>query len=93
MNDLKNKYKVMFNIVREELNKIDPLGVVLTNPVLVDEYDFENQKILTLIKNYSDYKDLSNKICEIFIESIGINFLPEEFYECAKNILERTHNL
>ena len=40
---LKEKYKKMFCVVREELNKADPLGVVLENPNLCDEYDYENQ--------------------------------------------------
>lgn len=93
MKDFKNKYITLFNIVREELNKVDPIRAVLNNPNLVDEYDLENKKILTVIKNCSDYKDLSNKICEVFIESTGINFRPEIFYECAKNILEKTRNL
>ena len=93
MNNLKTKYKSMFNIVRDELNKIDPIGVVLDNPNLIDEYDFENQKILTFVQQTSDYKELADKICEIFIESTGINLNPEEFYECSKNILEKIQKL
>ena len=93
MNNLKTKYKSMFNIVRDELNKIDPIGVVLDNQNLINEYDFENQKILTIIQKCSDYKELADKICEIFIESTGINLNPEEFYECAKNILEKIQKL
>ena len=93
MNNLKRKYKEMFNIVRDELNKIDPIGVVADNPNLVDEYDFENQKILTFVQQISDHKELANKICEIFVESTEINLQPEEFYECAKNILDKLQNL
>ena len=90
---LKEKYKKMFCVVREELNKADPLGVVLENPNLCDEYDYENQKILTIINNCDNYTNLAEKMCEIFKESTKINFLPEHFYESAKNILNRIKNL
>lgn len=89
----KQKYKKLFEIVREELNKIDPIGVVIDNDNLNDEYDLENQEIITLIRNYTDYKEFAKKICEIFIKSTNMKFQPKEFYECAKNILEKTKNI
>lgn len=92
MNNLKTKYKSMFNIVRDELNKVDPIGVVLDNQNLIDEYDFENQKILSSINEVNDYKDLANIICDVFIKSTKSNFDAEEFYDCAKNILEKIKN-
>ena len=93
MKNEKEKYKKMFNIVREELNIIDPIGVVCDNENLNDEYDLENQEILAVIKNYTDYKEFAEKICEIFVKSTNIKLNPEEFYKCAKNILERTKNI
>ena len=89
----KQKYKKMFCVVKEELNKIDPLGVVLENPNLCDEYDYENQKILTMIKDSENYTDLAQKMCDIFKETTNMNFTPEYFYESAKNILNRIKNL
>ena len=89
----KTRYKKMFNIVREELNHIDPLGVIDDNENLKDEYDLENQEILTLIKNYKDHKEFAKKICEIFTRSTNMQFLEDEFFECAKNILDKTKDL
>ena len=89
----KQKYKKMFCVVKEELNKIDPLGVVLENPNLCDEYDYENKKILTMIKDSENYTDLAQKMCDIFKETTNMNFTPEHFYESAKNILNRIKNL
>ena len=89
----KQKYKRLFEIVREELNKVDPIGVVMDNDNLNDEYDLENQEIIPIIKNYTDYKEFAKKICEIFVKSTEMKLQPNEFYQCAKNILEKTKNL
>ena len=89
----KSKYDTMFNVIRNELNKIDPLGVVLGNKNLINEYDFETLKILEIIHEKIDYKDFSNKICEIFIQSTEMDFKPENFYDCAKNILKKLETL
>lgn len=95
MTKLEKNNEKIFNIVREELNKVDPIGVFGESgeSLLIDEYDLENQKILLLLKDYTDYKELAEKICEIFIETTEIKLFPEEFYECAKNILERIKNI
>lgn len=92
---MKKTYKEIFNIVREEINKVDPIGVVDDSqlPYVIDEYDMENQEIITIIKKYDDYKELANKICDIFIETTEMKLNPELFYECAKNILEKTKKL
>ena len=90
---LKKKYKEMFSIVKEELNKIDPLGVVLENPNLCDEYDYENQKILTVLSDCKNHLELAEKMCDIFKESTNMNFVSEHFYESAKNIFNRIANL
>ena len=86
----KDKYKKIFCIVREELNKIDPIGVVKYNSNLVDEYDMENQMIIPLINDYSDYKEFAKKICEILTNATGEQLQPENCYECAKNILDKS---
>ena len=89
----KTKYKNMFNIIREELNRVDPIGVIKDNKNLEDEYDLENQEILTLIKKYTDPKEFAKKICEIFIKTTKMHLTPDEFFDCAKNILEKTKDL
>ena len=95
MTKLEKNNEKIFNIVREELNRVDPIGVFgeSEESLLIDEYDLESQEILPLIKNYTDYKEFAKKICEIFFNTTEINLTPEEFYECAKNILERTKNI
>ena len=105
-----NKYKTIFNIVRKELNKVDPIGVVTAEEdidkvyptpedkkffeeSIANEYDMENAEIIPIIENYTDYKEFASKICEIFIKSTEMKLLPEQFYECAKNILEKTKDI
>ena len=85
--------KNIFDIVREELNRLDPLGVVLGNDKLIDEYDLECEKKLEQIKNYTDYKKFAKKICEIFMETTEMKLKPKIFFECAKNILNRTTSI
>ena len=94
MFDLKTEqnYNAIFEIIRYELNKLDPLGIVSLNSHLLDEYDTENKEILPLIKNYKDYKAFANIICEVFKNSTNLDFNPEMFYTCAKNILSKSQN-
>ena len=87
------EYEKLFEIVRAELNQLDPLKIISSNKNLIDEYDFENQKIISIINENNDYKDFANKICEIFTKSTKANFKAEDFYDCAKNILEKSKNL
>ena len=51
----------MFNIVRDELNKVDPIGVVLDNPNLIDEYDFEKYTVPSIkqLKSKSYYVQIA----------------------------------
>ena len=86
----------LFKIIRIELNKMDPLKVLLDNTdadSLEDEYDLENREIIPFVKSQIDYKKLADKICKIFIETTTMKFYVEEFYECAKNILEKIKGL
>lgn len=94
-NQLKEKNSEMFSIIREELNKIDPIGVGTDNvgSKLIDEYDLENERIILTIKQCNNEIVLANKICEIFIETTTLDYEPEFFLQCAKNILERIKNL
>lgn len=87
------KTNAMFEIVRTELNKVDPLGIVFSNKNLIDEYDSENKKILAIVETQTDYKEFAKKICEIFIDSTELDLTPENFFDCAKNILERKNKL
>ena len=91
MNNLINKeqFNDLFEIVRKELNNLDPIGVVSSNSKLLDEYDTETKEIISIIKTSFNYKDFAIKICEIFNNSTDSNFKPEYFYKCAKNILSK----
>lgn len=96
MESKKLKDEILFKIIRMELNKVDPLMVFLDNPEadsLEDEYDLENREIIPFVKSQIDYKKLADKICKIFIETTTMKFYVEEFYECAKNILEKIKGL
>lgn len=83
----------MFAIVREELNKLDVLKVLEHNTKLLDEYDFENQSILSIIKEDINYVALAKTMKNIFEETLSEKFEEEIFYCTAKNILERIKNL
>ena len=93
MNNSTKQYKQLFNIIRDELNTLDPLGVVLDNPNLNDEYDLETQEIILLLKEDLNYKTLATKICDIFVKTTNMDFLPKTFEPCAKNILQKTKKL
>ena len=90
---LTDKYRKIFDIVREELNILDPIGVVKCNSNLVDEYDTETRMIIPLIDDYSDHKTFAKKICEIFANTTGEQLRLEKCYQCAKNILEKSKTL
>ena len=55
MNNNTKQYKQLFEIIRSELNALDPLGVVLDNPNLLDEYNLETQEIILLLKDSNIY--------------------------------------
>ena len=86
------EYEKLFEIIRVELNKLDPLKIISSNKNLIDEYDFENQKIISIFNDSNNYKLLANRICVIFNESTKSNFSAKTFYDCAKNILEKFQN-
>jgi len=89
-NKLSN-YKKQFAIIREELNKVDPLGVINDN--LIDEYDLENQYILAKLKYVQSPIQLAEIIAQIFKKTCNIKTTKEEWIDCAKNILNKINNL
>ncbi len=93
MNNNTKQYKQLFTIIRNELNALDPLGVVLDNPNLLDEYNLETQEIILLLKDNLDYKTLATKICDIFVKTTNMDFLPRTFEPCAKSILQKSKNI
>ena len=84
----KNLYKKQFLIIREELNNVDPLGVT-DNENLIDEYDLENEYILTHLYKVKDEFELAKKIAEIFFKTCNINSSSDKWLTCAKNILQK----
>lgn len=87
--EIKKLYKKQFQIIREELNKVDPLGVILDNPNLIDEYDLETQKILVSLNKISNYIELAKIITNIFKETVNEDYDEKLFYDCAKNIYNK----
>ena len=88
-----SKEDKLFLIIREELNKVDPIGVFKHNPNVIDEYDLENERILPFVTLYSDHIEFAKKICEIVSKTTCLNLHPEWFYECAENILNKAKQL
>ncbi len=86
----KENYSKMFSIVREEVNKLDPMGLAPGETTPIDEYDEEVEMILTNIESAKNYQDLSKNIKDIFNEMFDENFEEKLFYDCAKNIKIRT---
>ena len=87
--DLKQKYKAMFDIVRGELNKVDPMGLEPNKFCPIDEYDPETEMVLAEIKDRVDYIELAKHIGLIFSKMFDNDFSESMFYDCARNILEQ----
>ncbi|MBQ8425136.1 MAG: hypothetical protein IJX17_03830 [Clostridia bacterium] len=87
-NEMKKLHNNQFLIVREELNKVDPLGII-DNEKLVNEYDLENEYILTHLYKVKDEFELAEKIAEIFFNTCDIKSTSDKWLTCAKNILNK----
>ncbi len=86
----KDKYKIDFNIVREELNLLDPMGLSPGKFTPIDEYNVEIETILIKSNKTDDYSILAKEMQAIFNKMFDENFKEEMFYDCAKRIIERT---
>ena len=86
----KDKYKFDFNIVREEINLLDPMGLSPGKSTPIDEYDMEVETILTKLNKTDDYFLLAKEMQTIFNNMFDENFQEEIFFDCAKRIIERT---
>lgn len=86
-------YFEMFNIVRNELNKADPMGLQPGVFAPADEYAPETTKILAKLRSGIDYIELSQRISAVFLEMFDEKFSKTVFYACAKNILEQLSEL
>ncbi|MDE5593696.1 MAG: hypothetical protein K2I75_07175 [Clostridiales bacterium] len=79
----------MLDIVRDELNKVDPMGLTSCESCPTDEYDPEAETVLAQIKEGMDSVELAKRIGVIFTETFGKDFEESMFYDCAKSILDR----
>ena len=86
----KDKYKFDFNIVREEINLLDPMGLSPKKSTPINEYDVEVETILTKLNKTDDYSLLAKEMQAIFNKMFDEDFKEEMFYDCAKRIIERT---
>ena len=85
-----NEHKgLTFNIIRDELNKLDPMKLYPGTICPIDEYDPEVAMILAILKKDLSYIELSKNISEIFSQMFGNFFSEKLFYNCAKKILEQ----
>ena len=87
--ELKLKHIRMFDTVRNELNKVDPMGLEPGKSCPIDEYNPETERVLAQIKEGMDSVELAKHISAIFTEMFGKDFSEDMFYDCAKNILEQ----
>lgn len=86
----KDKYKFDFNIVREEINLLDPMDLSPGKSTPINEYDVEVETILTKLNKTDDYTLLAKEMQAIFNKMFDEDFKEEMFYDCAKRIIERT---
>lgn len=89
----KELYQKYFNIIREELNKLDVMGLKPGKLSPIDEYNTEVEMILEKVSKNTDYKKLVNDIKLIFEEIFAENFPKNTFINCAKNIIEKIKNI
>jgi pyridoxine kinase len=74
--------KEQMDIIKEAYTLTEN-GLKLCDPVMADHGAFY----------YGFDKEFAKKICEIFVKSTEMKLQPKEFYQCAKNILEKTKNV
>ena len=79
----------MLDIVRSELNKVDPMGLKPDESCPTNEYDLEAEMVLAQIKEGMELVELAKQIALIFSKMFGKDFSESMFYDCAKNILEQ----
>ena len=89
----KELYQKYFNIIREELNKVDAMELKPGKLCSLDEYNAEAKMILTKVSKNTNYKTLANDIKLIFEEMFAENFPKKIFINCAKNIIEKIKNI
>ena len=90
---LKNKYNTIFKIVRQKLNKLDPMGFDPGETCPIDEYNQEVEMILPALRSAKNEHELAQTMASIFKSQFGQEFSAEMFDVCAKNILGKTKNL
>ncbi|MBD5132791.1 MAG: DUF1871 family protein [Clostridiales bacterium] len=93
MNSNKQKYELIFNIIRTELNKVDPMGLCPGEFAPINEYDPETAMVVNKIKDVENYVELAKEISIVFDEMFGEKFDESSFYNCAHNILEEVNKL
>lgn len=81
----KNKYGSRHKLLSKIINSVDPIGLIGGGSP-DDEYSDEIAKILSVIKNGNDIKDITDKIYEIFSTSFGSEMagLKKTYEEIAK---------
>lgn len=89
----KELYQKYFNTIREELNKLDVMGLKPGKLCPIDEYNTEVEMILQIVSKTTNYNSLANGLKLIFEEMFAENFQKNIFINCAKNIIEKINNI
>ncbi|MDE6029510.1 MAG: hypothetical protein K2F90_04235 [Clostridiales bacterium] len=85
----KIKYKKSLDIVRDELNKVDPMWLKPAEFAPRDEYELEAEMVFSQIKEGVTCVELAKNIAVIFTQTFGEEYSEDAFYDCARNILDR----
>ena len=77
----------LYEIVKGEINKLDPMGLFPECPT--DEYDIEIERILPEIESAETEKVLAEKMANILNEMFDEKFSAKKFVKCAENIMKK----
>lgn len=85
----KLKYKNHHKLLSRIINSVDPIGL-MAGGAPEDEYCNEVSKILAVIQNVNDEKDITDKIYEVFLNSFGQEVAggKKPYSKIAKKIIE-----
>jgi hypothetical protein len=98
MNELKDKYKMNFGLVRTSMNKFDPCGLISSGAPF-DEYDSLSNKILGLRHRKEPREKIKETILIELTDNFGedINSLKEpyktRFFQALDRFLDETENV
>ena len=82
-------YKHYFNLIAKVINSADPIGLI-AGGAPPDEYNSEINKILIVVQNENNKKNISEKIYHIFCDSFDKKLAGEisDYEKIAEKIVD-----